>query len=189
MDDDLKIVSAIDGQISMCEVEVLMGLATNLAFGNAIVEVGSYRGRSTIAMALGSLRGRKNKVYAIDPHVNFVGVLGAVFGPQDLKAFYENIVTTKVGEIVYVVSLPSANAAKAWETINIELLFIDGDHSYEGVRTDFESWIPYVIKNGIIAFHDYQVSGVSQLLQEIVGNGLLKFEGVVDEMKWYRKTS
>jgi predicted O-methyltransferase YrrM len=36
----------------------------------------------------------------------------------------------------------------------IDLLFIDGDHRYEGVRKDFEMYSPLVRKGGIIAFHD-----------------------------------
>ena len=36
----------------------------------------------------------------------------------------------------------------------IDLLFIDGDHAYEGVKKDFELYAPFVSKGGIIAFHD-----------------------------------
>jgi len=36
----------------------------------------------------------------------------------------------------------------------IDFLFIDGDHSYEGVKMDFEMYSPLVRKGGIIAFHD-----------------------------------
>jgi hypothetical protein len=36
----------------------------------------------------------------------------------------------------------------------IDFLFIDGDHTYEGVRKDFDMYSPFVKKGGIIAFHD-----------------------------------
>jgi len=36
----------------------------------------------------------------------------------------------------------------------IDVLFIDGDHSYEGVKRDFNLYSPFVKENGIIAFHD-----------------------------------
>ena len=36
----------------------------------------------------------------------------------------------------------------------IDLLFIDGDHTYEGVKKDYEMYSPLVGNNGIIAFHD-----------------------------------
>lgn len=37
---------------------------------------------------------------------------------------------------------------------NLDVLFIDGDHSYNGVKEDFENYFPLVRKNGLIAFHD-----------------------------------
>jgi predicted O-methyltransferase YrrM len=36
----------------------------------------------------------------------------------------------------------------------IDLLFIDGDHSYAGVKSDYEMYHPLVAKDGLIAFHD-----------------------------------
>jgi cephalosporin hydroxylase len=36
----------------------------------------------------------------------------------------------------------------------IDLLFIDGDHTYEGVKADFEKYLHLVKKGGLIAFHD-----------------------------------
>jgi cephalosporin hydroxylase len=55
----------------------------------------------------------------------------------------------------------------------IDVLFIDGDHSYEGVKKDFEMYSPLVKKGGIIAFHDIspgpnaKVGGVPVLWNEI----------------------
>ena len=37
---------------------------------------------------------------------------------------------------------------------SVDFLFIDGDHTYEGVRKDFEMYSPLVRRGGIIAFHD-----------------------------------
>ena len=42
---------------------------------------------------------------------------------------------------------------------NIDLLFIDGDHTYGGVRADFDLWSPLVRPGGLIAFHDTVVNG------------------------------
>ena len=39
----------------------------------------------------------------------------------------------------------------------LDFLFIDGDHSYEGVKKDYELYSPFVRKGGIIAFHDVAV--------------------------------
>jgi predicted O-methyltransferase YrrM len=43
----------------------------------------------------------------------------------------------------------------------LDFIFIDGDHSYEGVKKDFDLYAPLVKKNGIIAFHDI-VDGLPQ---------------------------
>lgn len=36
----------------------------------------------------------------------------------------------------------------------LDLLFIDGDHSYTGVKQDFENYMPMVARGGVIALHD-----------------------------------
>lgn len=60
---------------------------------------------------------------------------------------------------------------------SIDLLFIDGDHSYEGVKKDFEMYSPLVRKGGLIAFHDIlehtrpPYLGVSRLWAELKKQG------------------
>jgi cephalosporin hydroxylase len=46
-------------------------------------------------------------------------------------------------------------------------IFIDADHSYEGVKADFEAWSPLLKSGGEIAFHDTNYEGVTRLLEEI----------------------
>lgn len=43
---------------------------------------------------------------------------------------------------------------------NPNMVFVDGDHSYEGCKGDIEAWMPYIIPGGIIAIHDYLKSGL-----------------------------
>ncbi len=53
----------------------------------------------------------------------------------------------------------------------LDLLFIDGDHSYEGVKQDFEMYREFVTTpGGLIAFHDIQHLGPQQLWAELGGN-------------------
>ena len=40
----------------------------------------------------------------------------------------------------------------------IDLLFLDGDHSYEGIKQDFEMYSPLVRSGGLIGFHDIKPS-------------------------------
>lgn len=59
---------------------------------------------------------------------------------------------------------------------SIDFLFIDGDHTYEGVKSDFEMYSPLVALDGIIGFHDINEHlyvpgvGVKQLWDELTGN-------------------
>ncbi len=46
------------------------------------------------------------------------------------------------------------NVKKILKNSKLDVLFIDGDHTYEGVKQDFENFSPFVRRNGIIAFHD-----------------------------------
>jgi len=63
----------------------------------------------------------------------------------------------------------------------LDLLFIDGDHTYEGVRRDFEMYSPLVREGGLIVFHDivpgpdHLVGGVPRLWQELRGDAAAEF--------------
>ena len=60
--------------------------------------------------------------------------------------------------------------------LKFDFIFIDGDHSYAGVKRDYESSLPYLSENGLMIFHDVwwdveprPVKGPIQLLQELGG--------------------
>ncbi len=50
----------------------------------------------------------------------------------------------------------SYNAVKTWNK-TIDFLFIDGDHSYEACLRDWTEWSPFIVKGGIVAFHDGRI--------------------------------
>lgn len=49
----------------------------------------------------------------------------------------------------------SLEAVEKVEDASLDLVFIDGDHSYEGVRSDIDAWLPKVRLGGVISGHDY----------------------------------
>ena len=73
----LRRVLRTDGWLTADEAQGLAALAANTDSSDVIVEIGSYRGRSTIALALGS---RGASVFAVDPHEHLTGPLGGEFG-------------------------------------------------------------------------------------------------------------
>jgi predicted O-methyltransferase YrrM len=147
------------------EAALLTRLASDVDEG-CIVEIGSYRGMSTIALA----RGARVPVYAIEPHEHFVGVLGATFGPEDRRAFFENLLAAGVVEQVRLVNLSSEIVAPGWK-LPVGLLWIDGDHRYDAVRRDFECWEPHL--GGLVAFHDtiQPTLGSAQFVDELLADG------------------
>lgn len=53
---------------------------------------------------------------------------------------------------------------------SLAFLNVDGDHIYEGVKSDIWIWIPKIVSGGVIAFHDYENTayGVKQAVQEYI---------------------
>jgi predicted O-methyltransferase YrrM len=141
-----------EGMVNFDEAVLLYCLASEVSSG-CIVEVGSYRGRSSVFLGRGSLDGANVPVYAIDPHKSFIGVLGGVFGPKDRTTFYRAMLDHGCSEIVSLINLSSEFFSSSWIE-PISLLWIDGDHSYEGVKMDFECWLPHLQVNASIAFDD-----------------------------------
>ncbi len=78
--------------------------------------------------------------------------------PKWKKRLYKSFV--KKGQRMHLMRADSHDPKtleKVDEVLNgekIDLLFIDGDHTYEGVKKDFEMYAPYVNRGGIIALHD-----------------------------------
>ncbi len=114
----------------------------------AIVEIGSWKGRSTAWLAFGARRARQ-RVYAIDPHQ------GSFEDPtaNTLPEFLENIRTAGLSDVVEPLVMTSAQAVHALEG-PIELLFIDANHDYEAVARDADLWLPRLIEGGVVMFHD-----------------------------------
>jgi hypothetical protein len=147
-----EIFANIDGAVDVGECLLLYELASRVQSG-CIIEIGSYRGRSTVTLALGSLAGHRVPVFAVDPHEEFVGILGGRFGPRDRAEFLRNILAAEVTEIVRLVNLSCEVVAPGWSK-PVELLWIDGDHGLDGVVRDFNCWEPHVVSGGTVAFHD-----------------------------------
>lgn len=164
----------VPGSTDAEEVALLYGLAARNRSG-VIVEVGSARGRSTVALALGSKSGYQSPVYALDPHERFVGVMGGRFTPEFRGLFFKNLLKTGTAEIVRLVNLSSEIVTPGW-TLEVGLLFVDGDHTYEAVKRDYLCWLPHLLPGGLMVFHDSldTAVGVHLVLREAIAAGELR---------------
>lgn len=174
--DDAQRLQHVNGYLLDIQGYTLMKLACDGPGVGAIVEIGSFMGRSTCFLALGSQRAHREVVHAVD---HFTGSPEHQAGAnceipaivQDGTTFHEfekNIAQAGVGDYVRPIQASSREAAAAWDG-PIRLLFIDGDHSYEASREDFEAWVPFVVPGGLIAFHDIgHWPGVTQFYKELL---------------------
>lgn len=167
----LPLVMSVEGMLSEDEAAALFRLASEATA--AIVEIGSYRGRSTVALALGSRAGRQQPVYAIDPHEDFIEPGGFHFGRADAVAFTQNLIEAGVTDIVRVVQLP-ASAVVFDEAI--ALLWIDGDH--DAALRDFRQFAWKIPLGGRVAFHDRPLEGVKAAIVHAEWNGFRTLETV-----------
>ena len=163
----LDIMKEVEGFISYEELELLHSLAAGVPPGSNVVEVGSYRARSTVALALGAKEAGAT-VWAIDHHPTYEAG-GTAYSMADNQAYYANIAHYGVGDVIKTINLPASQVWNLWLD-NIALLWIDGDHQYEQVHRDFYLWSVFadtVVLHDTAGFHP----GVSQLLNEVLAGG------------------
>ncbi|MFC1759104.1 class I SAM-dependent methyltransferase [Planctomycetota bacterium] len=185
-----SLIDSVKGCFSAQQAVYLRDLAAKTGYG-WIVEVGSYRGKSAVALWTGAKsRALKTEpaVYCVEPHATFRGIYGGEFGPEDRKAFYENMIRTGAYEGVALLNQSSETIAPGW-TLPIGLLIIDGDHSYEGVKRDFEAWHRHVVPGGRIIFDDAADPeiGPYHLIREILEEGGYAIETEKEKLVTLRK--
>lgn len=119
---------------------------------NVVVEIGSSRGLSTCAMALACFHNERGRVYAIDPHERNPWTDRGTTG-DNLSFLLERLATYRLQEWCEILRDYSHNVANRWSR-PIDFLFIDGDHSYQGVKADFEAFSRWLTPHALVAFHD-----------------------------------
>lgn len=183
-----KIVENVEGWFSEREGELVYNFAKNCRGEGVIVEIGSWKGKSTIWLGKGSKDGNKIQIYAIDPHT------GSSEHQQENKKiwtfeeFKENIKNAKVDDVIVPLIKTSEEAAKDFDK-PIEFIFIDGAHEYEFVKLDFDLWFPKVVNGGIMAFHDTIFwDGPRKVVRDLVYKSkFFKNVGFVDSITFAQK--
>lgn len=162
--------AGIQGCVSRAEMRLLYDLAKNCTGAGIIVEIGSWKGKSTIALGLGSLHGNGAKVYAIDPHTGSPDQRRDENELWSLDEFKKNIANAGLSSIVEPLVTTSEKAAIGWDK-PIELIFIDANYHDESLtRRDFLTWTPHLVNGGIYALHN-TIPSVAGILEGIPLHG------------------
>jgi len=147
--DELEVLDrkAKPGAFSTYDATIVMPEVQKLKSGQVYLEVGVDKGKSLSIARMVAKEGVE--VHGVDLRKN-PRVSGAIFHQTDSFTF-------KLGK-------------------NVDVIFIDGDHTYEGCKADIDNWYSQMAKGGVMCFHDCDESspGVVKAVEEFVANNGFK---------------
>jgi predicted O-methyltransferase YrrM len=186
----LAVAAEAEGWMTGDQGRRLFTAAARCRPGGRIVEIGSFRGRSTIVLASAAAAGVE--VVAIDPHA------GNDRGPQEITgfaneasddrtAFLANLQRAGVaGRVRHVAAFSDA----AHDDVDdpIDVLYIDGAHRYRPARADIHEWGRRVTDGGTMLIHDaFSSIGVTAAIgRELVASGRFRYVGRSRSLAEYR---
>lgn len=144
--------------------EELAYLASAAIKSEMVLEIGSWLGRSTCALAANTT----GTVWAVDTWEGGPQQGDFVQRDQFLNQFLHNV----EGLPVIPIALPSKLAVHQLDTLRFDLIFIDAAHDYENVKADITTYLPLLREGGIICGHDYHDNwpGVKQAVIECISS-------------------
>lgn len=186
-----RLVDGVEGWLTEGQVAMLHEQARAVPADGRIVEIGSFRGRSTTVLAASAPAGVE--VVAIDPHA------GNDRGPQEISGyeaeadddhavFESNLRNAGVRDRVRHLRMFSDDAVDQVRG-DIDLLFIDGAHRFGPARADIETWGARVRPGGRMLIHDSFASvGVTLAqLTELFASTRWSYEGRSSSLTSYRR--
>ena len=164
MHEHLTDFDSVKGFLDHNEGILLYQMAKKYCFKTFAVEIGSYCGKSACYIGQ-ACKENMTHLVTIDHHR---GSEEQQFGEQyfdpdeydykkervdTLPSLLKNISKFKLDKSIKVMIEASKSASKKIKE-EIDLLFIDGSHTFESTRADYESWKEKIRVGGILAIHD-----------------------------------
>jgi predicted O-methyltransferase YrrM len=163
----------IQGWMNTWELEWLANMACR---SDKIIEVGSWRGRSTTAIA-NFMRGQ---LWCVDAWQGLYGLNDTASKPYAEEAYSEFMNNMKRfidADMLHVIKGDSISAAdKLLEEHGpvFDFIFIDGDHTYDTVSREIIAYRRLMKPGGILSGHDNWMEGVARALTEQFPKGAVK---------------
>jgi predicted O-methyltransferase YrrM len=114
-----------------------------------ILEIGVYKGGTIMAWT--HIASDNAQILGVDLHG---GEFGGGFDHDEAEAI---INLERANQTIYLMDMDSHKKLSV-ELIKrhspFDFIFIDADHTYEGVKKDYENYYPMLVKDGVMAFHD-----------------------------------
>lgn len=173
----------IEGWMSEPELRWLAWQATT---HKLIIEIGSYLGRSSRALAENTV----GKVICFDDWYGPRASTdkkpdGSLFTEDDRISLFDIFSNNMADLITMGKAMPIRTDYNEIEHSDLylapDMIFIDGDHSFDAVSRDLRFWVPKASVGGLICGHDYNYSSVT----EAVNKFFPKVETVENTSIWY----
>lgn len=138
-----------------------------------IVEIGTAYGIGSLIL----LSGSEGIVTTIDNHKYYRPYYENEhhqITPDEKWKIINNYLQLFSNNRIKVIKNDSVKEAENWKNESIDLLYIDGDHSYSQVLMDYRTWLSKVKKDGVILLHDIDKPGIKKLWRKIISNDITK---------------
>ena len=150
----LREIEPVEGFLAPNEIRFLALLAACPTAEGEILEIGSFKGKSTVILAKAAALGDGGRVHAVDPMIapseTDPDLKGAASSFPD---FQKNIRAQGVADRIEFHQNFSYELAETWNK-PLRLLWIDGDHTYRGTKLDFDGFAAFLADGAIVAIHD-----------------------------------
>ncbi|HUL04650.1 MAG TPA: class I SAM-dependent methyltransferase [Gemmatimonadales bacterium] len=153
-DDAWRRVQAAPGFLTEREARFLALVAAVTPAAGTILEIGSFKGKSTVGLASIVAQYGLGRVVAVDPFTAPASTdpgLGGAASSYD--EFCRTVNAAGLTAYVEVHRMFSRDLARGWHR-PIRFLWIDGDHTYEGVKEDIDLFGPHLADGAVVAMHD-----------------------------------
>jgi predicted O-methyltransferase YrrM len=166
-----RLIKPVQGWLSGQGVENLYRYALKAPVSN-VVELGSWKGRSTSCLAYAIKDRNEGRVYAVDTwkgSSEHKKILQSYAEDQLYNEFIKNMTKLNLLDYIEPIKMDSVKASRKWPlSRKIGLLYIDASHNYFSVKQDFELWSPFVTTGGYIIFDDVPSwPGPTKLVNEL----------------------
>lgn len=157
-DTALAAVANVEGWMTAAQGRRLHACGTAVPADGLVVEIGSFRGRSAIVLALAAPPSAR--IVCIDPHAGSDRgpqeiAADAALGESDTAAFAANLAAAGVADrVAHVRAFSDAPEAFAAAGGPVDLLYVDGAHRYAPALADLRDWGARVRPGGTMLVHD-----------------------------------
>lgn len=150
---------------------------------NKGVEIGVWKGEFS-ELLLSKWKGKR--LYSVDPWKQFSDeeyIDDMNISQKEFDDIYESVCKrlSPYGSRASIIRKTSEEAAKDFTDGELDFVYLDGLHNYEGVKEDIKYWYPKIKKGGMLCGHDYingtigkTAFGVKQAVDELAAEKKLK---------------